>query len=84
MPMFIPDLFTEEEYMELANVLTMSKKHKCICSRSEAFILEAASQIEGLTVIMSKEWQRKQNPAVVSYRSAAILEYSSALLGAEP
>jgi hypothetical protein len=56
MPMFSPNLFTEEEYMELGNVSTMPKEHKCICSRSEAFILEATSQIEGLTAIMSKEW----------------------------
>jgi hypothetical protein len=55
-PKFIPDLFTEEEYMELCNVSTMPKEHKCICSRSEAFISEATSQIESLTVIMSKEW----------------------------
>ena len=34
----------------------MPKEHKCICSRSEAFILEAASQIEGLSAIISKEW----------------------------
>jgi hypothetical protein len=34
----------------------MLKEHKCICSRSEAFIPDATPQIEGLTVIMSKEW----------------------------
>ena len=34
MPMFIPDLFTEEEYLELSNVSSMPKEHKCICSRS--------------------------------------------------
>jgi hypothetical protein len=56
MPMFMPDLFTKEEYMELGNVLAMPKEHKCICSRSEAFILDATLQIEGLTTIMSKEW----------------------------
>ena len=56
MPMFIPDLFTKEEYMELCNVLAMSKEQKCICSRSEVFIPEATSQVEGLSVIMSKEW----------------------------
>ena len=55
-PMFIPDLFTEEEYLELGNVLGMLKEHKCVCSRSEAFIPDAASQIEGLSTIISKEW----------------------------
>ena len=56
MPMFIPDLFTEEEYLELGNVSSMPKKHRCVCSQSEAFILEATSQIEGLSAIISKEW----------------------------
>ena len=56
MPMFIPDLFIEEEYLELGNAASMPKEHKCICSRSEAFIPEASSQIEGLSVIISKEW----------------------------
>jgi hypothetical protein len=56
MPIFIPDLFREEEYMELGNVSTMPKEHKCICSRLEAFIPDATPQIEGLTTIMSKEW----------------------------
>ena len=54
-PMFIPDLFTEEEYLELGNVSGMPKEHKCVCSRSEAFILDATSQIEGLSAIISKE-----------------------------
>jgi hypothetical protein len=54
--MFIPDLFTEEEYLELGNVSDMPKEHKCVCSRSEAFIQEATSQIEGLSAIISKEW----------------------------
>ena len=54
--MFIPDLFTEEEYMELGNVSNMPKEHKCICLRSEAFIPEASSQIEGLSAIINKEW----------------------------
>ena len=40
-PMFIPDLFTEEEYLELGNVSGMPKEHKWVCSRSEAFIPEA-------------------------------------------
>ena len=54
--MFIPDLFSEEEYIELDHVSSMPKEHKCICSRSEAFIPEATSQIEGLSAIMSQEW----------------------------
>jgi hypothetical protein len=53
---FIPNLFTEEEYLELGNVSGMPKEHKCVCLRSEAFIPEAASQIEGLSAIISKEW----------------------------
>jgi len=56
MPMFVPDLFTKEEYLELDNAASMPKEHKCICSRSEAFIPEVSSQIEGLSVIISKEW----------------------------
>jgi hypothetical protein len=56
MPMLILDLFIEEEYMELGNVASIMKEHKCICSRFEAFIPEATSQIEGLSAIMSKEW----------------------------
>ena len=55
-PMFIPDHFTEEEYLELGNVSGMPKEHKCVCSRFEAFIPEASSQIEGLSAIISKEW----------------------------
>ena len=55
MPLFIPGLFTEEDYLELGDVSTMPKEHKCICSRSEAFIPDVTSQIEGLTVITSKE-----------------------------
>jgi hypothetical protein len=51
--MFIPDLFTEEEYMELGNASNMLKEHKYICSRSNVFIPDATAQIEGLTVIMS-------------------------------
>src|SRR6185312_8356043 len=34
----------------------MLKEHKCICSRSESFIPEASLQIEGLSMIISKEW----------------------------
>ena len=56
MPMFIPNLFTEEEYLELGNVSSMPKEYKCVCSRSEVFIPETSSQIEGLSVIISKEW----------------------------
>ena len=55
MPMFIPGLFMEEEYMELDNVSAMPKEHKCICSRFEAFIPEVTMQVEGLSAIMSKE-----------------------------
>jgi hypothetical protein len=44
MPIFIPDLFTEEEYMELGNASNMPKEHECICSRSEVFIFEATPQ----------------------------------------
>jgi hypothetical protein len=45
MPMFIPNLFIEEEYMELDNVSTMLKEHKCICSGSKVFIPYATLQI---------------------------------------
>ena len=31
-PMFIPDLFSEEEYIELGHVSNMPKEHKCNCS----------------------------------------------------
>ena len=34
----------------------MPKEHKYLCSRSEASILDATSQFEGLNVIVSKEW----------------------------
>ena len=53
--MFVRDLFTEEEYLELGNASSMPKEHKCICSRFEVFIPEASSQIEGLSTIISKE-----------------------------
>ena len=56
MPMFVPDLFTEEEYLELGNAASMPKEHKCIWSRFEAFIPEVSSQIDGLSAIISKEW----------------------------
>ena len=42
--------------MELGNVPGIPKEHKCVCSRSEAFIPEATSQIEGLSMIINKEW----------------------------
>ena len=54
--MFVPDLFMEEEYLELGNVASMPKEHKCICSISEAFIPKVSSQIEDLSAIISKEW----------------------------
>jgi hypothetical protein len=60
MSMLIPDLFMEEEYMKLGNVLAMPKEHKCISSRPKAFIPKATSQIEGLSVIMSKEWTEEE------------------------
>jgi hypothetical protein len=41
--------------LELGNVSGMPKEHKCVCSRSEVFIPEATSQIEGLSVIINKE-----------------------------
>ena len=81
MPMFIPDLFAEEEYLELGNVASIPKEHKCICSRSEAFIPEASSQIEGLSAIISKEWTEEAEASSSIIRSTAILECSSALLG---
>ena len=56
LPMFIPNLFSEEEYIELGHVSNMPKEHKCNCSRSEAFVPEATSQIEGLSMIMSRVW----------------------------
>jgi len=54
--MFIPDLFSEEENIELGHVSNMPKEHKCNCSQFEAFIPEATSQIECLSAIMSREW----------------------------
>ena len=50
----------------------MLKEHKYIFSRSGASVPDATSQIEGLTVITSKEWIEERNP---------IPENSSALLG---
>ena len=54
--MFIPNLFTEEEYLELVNVSGMPKEHRCVYLRYEAFNPEASLQIEGLSVFISKEW----------------------------
>jgi hypothetical protein len=74
--MFISDLFTEEEYMELSNTSNLPKEHKCICSRYEVFILDAAPQIEGLTAIMSKEWTvevESSNSIIQIYRNFRIL-----------
>jgi len=65
MPMFIPNLFTEEEYIELGNVSTMLKEHKCICSRSKTFIPNATSWIEGLSAIMSKEWTEVESSSSI-------------------
>ena len=74
--MFIPDLFSEEEYIELGHVSNMPKEHKCICSRSKAFIPEATSQIEGLSTIMSREWteEAKSCDSIVQiYRNPRLL-----------
>jgi hypothetical protein len=79
MLIFIPDLFTEEEYMELSNTSNLPKEHKCICSRSEAFILDATPQIEGLTAIMSKEWKEEvesSSSIIQIYRNFRILLYT--------
>jgi hypothetical protein len=76
MPMFIPGLFTEEEYLELGNVTGMPKEHKCICSGSEAFIPEASSQIEGLSAIISKEWTEEAESSgsiIQIYRNPRVL-----------
>jgi hypothetical protein len=76
MPMFILDLFSEEEYIELGHVSNMPKEHKFICSRSEAFIPEATSQIEGLSAIMSREWTEEVESCgsiIQIYRNSRIL-----------
>ena len=62
--------------MELGNVSTMPKEHKCICSGSEAFIPEATSQIEGLSAIMSTEWTEEAESCssiIQIYRNPRIL-----------
>ena len=77
--MFVPDLFTEEEYLELGNAASMPKEHKCICSRSEAFIPEVSSQIEGLSAIISKEWTEdaEANSSVIQiYCDPRVLLYT--------
>ena len=56
LPHFIPELFTEEEYLEIGNTSRMPMEQVCASSRSKAFIPEAVPQIEGLSAIMSKEW----------------------------
>ena len=49
-------LWYANAHHDLGHVSNMPKEHKCICLRSEAFILDATSQIEGLTIVISKEW----------------------------
>jgi hypothetical protein len=74
--MFIPDLFSEKEYIELSHVSNMPKEHKYICSRSEAFIPKATSQIEGLSAIMSREWTEEVESCgsiIRSYRNPRLL-----------
>ena len=54
----------------------MPKEHKCICSRSEAFIPEATLQIEGLYAIMSWEWIKEvesYGSIIQSYRNPRLL-----------
>ena len=65
--------------MELGNVSGMPKEHKCVCSRPEAFIPEATSQIEGLSAIISKEWTEEaeaSSSVIQIYRRPRILLYS--------
>ena len=76
MPMFIPDLFIEEEYLELGNISGMPKEHKCVCSGSKAFIPKATSQIEGLSAIISNEWTEEAEASssiIQIYRRPRIL-----------
>ena len=75
-PMFIPDLFTDEEYLELSNISGMPMEHKCVCLKSEAFITEASLQIEGLSAIISKEWteEAESNGSIIQiYRNPIVL-----------
>jgi len=55
----------------------MPKEHKYICKRSEASILDATSQFEGLNAIVSKEWIDE----VQIRRWYHLPEHSSTLLG---
>ena len=74
--MFVPDLFTEEEFLELGNAASMPKEHKCICSGSEAFIPEVSTQIKGLSTIISKEWTEETDASgsiIQIYRRPRIL-----------
>jgi hypothetical protein len=56
MSLYIPEIFTEEEYLEIGNVSNMPIETKCACLKSTTFILDVAPQIEGLSAILSKEW----------------------------
>ena len=54
----------------------MPKEHKCVCSRCEAFIPEASSQIEVFFVIISKEWidEAEASSSIIQiYRQPRIL-----------
>ena len=76
MPMLVPDLFSEEEYIELGHVVNMPKEYMCIYSRSEVFIPEATLQIKGLFVIMSREWTEEVQSCssiIQIYRNLRIL-----------
>ena len=62
--------------MEIGNVSVLPKEHKCVCSRSEVFIPEASSQIEGLSVIISKKWTEEADASssiIQIYRRSRIL-----------
>jgi hypothetical protein len=56
MPLYIPEIFSEEEFLEIGNASNMPIESKCACLKSTAFIPNVAPQIEGLSAIMSKEW----------------------------
>ena len=57
----------------------MPKEHKYICSRSEASVPDTTSQIEGITVIVSKEWIEEVQ--IRRWYHTDLPEHSSALLG---
>ena len=62
--------------MELDNISTMLKEHKCICSRSKEFIPDTSLHIEGLSAILSKEWTEKvesSSSIIQIYRGSRIL-----------